>query len=80
MAALAHHAAAAVERLMGGDPLEAPVVDVPDEFEESRPVDLDDCSSCEGSGLVVVNDWMTGAGLVDVTCTRCGGTGERGAA
>ena len=116
MAALAYYAVAAVDRILGGDPLEsgtAPVcpacdgagriendveslsapmwVDCqrcdglgvflePDVFEESRPVDLDDCASCDGQGLIEVNDWMTGAGMVDVTCTRCGGTGERGAA
>lgn len=51
-----------------------------DELEESRPVDLDDCPSCGGGGLVEVIDWMVTGGPVDVTCPACGGTGERGVA
>lgn len=78
MTALTYHAVAAAHRALGGDPLES--ARVPDEVEASRPVDLDDCSSCDGQGLIEVNDWMGGAGLVDVSCPRCGGTGERGAA
>jgi hypothetical protein len=79
-AALFYRLAEFQDRILGGDPIEPMVVDVPDEFDAARPVDLDACSSCGGDGLVAVIDWMVTGLPVDVTCPRCGGTGEERAA
>lgn len=54
-----------------------PVTEVPDEFEESRPVDLHACSRCDEQGMFV--DVIDGdAGWV--VCGWCAGTGQRGPA
>lgn len=56
---------------------EPPVLEEPDEHEESRPVDLDDCPRCEGRGEVVtIEDGLPGYRW----CRMCRGTGQRGAA
>ena len=52
---------------------EPPVVEEPDEFEESRPVDLDECPRCDGQGMYVAYEGREAGYRF---CSWCGGTGE----
>lgn len=38
-------------------------------------VDIDDCTTCAGTALITIQDWMTGRDAT-VTCPACAGTGE----
>lgn len=60
-----------------GLPPEPSEVPEPDEFEESRPVDLDDCERCGGTGIVQLPGVRLGHPDSYVDCRVCGGTGDR---
>lgn len=51
--------------------------EAPDEFELSRPVDLESCPRCDGTGGVPVGPGLVPWECEYDSCEVCGGTGKR---